>query len=101
MSFCIRCKSTLDITAAPYALCSCGERNYVGRCRSLHAEHYESARELKGLTVAEWEQSRGLPPYSVYPDAENAVRLRDPGFFMYRSATEGERLFLAEGDDAA
>lgn len=49
----------------------------------------------EGLTIAEWEEKEGLPPYSVQPEAQAAAGPHDRGFFLYRNATEEERLILA------
>lgn len=47
--------------------------------------------------MAEWEEEQGLPPYSVYPDAVNATKLTDKGYFMYRTATPEERQVMQKG----
>jgi hypothetical protein len=49
---------------------------------------YEQARDERGLTVAEFEDELGLPPYSVYPEAKNA-KPSDLGYYMYSNGHHG------------
>lgn len=65
------------------------------------AEQYETEGLSAGRTVAEWERALGLPRYSVYPDAAKATKPSDRGFFMYRIATDAERLDLEAAGGAA
>lgn len=44
---------------------------------------YEQARDVDGLTVAEWEAANGLPPFSVYPTARGAWKPSHDMFAMY------------------
>jgi hypothetical protein len=57
---------------------------------------YENEGLTKGLTVAEWEQSEGLPPYSCYPEAKG-VKFTGKGYFMYRNATPEEKVQMSRG----
>jgi hypothetical protein len=56
------------------------------------AEQYKWLGMARGLTVQEWERERGLPPYSVFPEARSADSFVEVGFYMYRNATVEERL---------
>lgn len=58
------------------------------------AEAYAAEGRAAGLTIAEWERAVGLPPFSVCPEARTAASMCDPGFFMYRNATDEERRIL-------
>lgn len=55
------------------------------------AAEYERWGLPLGKTIAEWEAEHGLPQYSCYPEAKLAKSIYDPGFFMYRNATDEER----------
>lgn len=54
------------------------------------AEDYERWGLPMGLTVQEWEERHGWPPYTVYPEAK-LVLPTQVGYFMYRIATEEEK----------
>lgn len=62
-----------------------------------HARLYESDGLKRGLTVAEWEKEKGLPQFSVYPEAAKATEMRMKGYFMYRDATPEERAIMNKG----
>lgn len=51
----------------------------------LHAEVYEKYHCPMGVTVAEYEAKRGLPRYTVYPEAKLATRATDKGYYMYHN----------------
>lgn len=61
------------------------------------ALEYEKDGLKRGLTVAEWEREKGLPPYTTYPECKKAERLTDKGYFMYREATAEERAIMQKG----
>lgn len=47
--------------------------------------------------MAEYEKDKGLPEYTVYPEAKEASYLTDKGYFMYRVATPDERAAMTKG----
>ncbi len=66
-------------------------KRHVSRDATRLFRRYAYEGFSKGLTIAEWEALEGLPRFSVWPEAARARSFRDPGFFLYRNATEQER----------
>ena len=46
-------------------------------------EDYEATGLALGITVQEWEEARGLPPFTVYPHARFVRTEKEVGYHMY------------------
>jgi hypothetical protein len=51
-----------------------------------------------GVTIAEYEARQGWPLFTIWPEAEFARAAKDPGRFLYVTASDEERKVLEVGN---